>query len=107
MFNLNEHLSLLELPGVNDHLFVQCPFGSYSVKPTRFRFYLAAISPSSFPSSCPRSPRRWKYEDGEILVARHPPLTDKRRAVLEELWVPGAEVSIRPVYIQAGRCLHP
>ena len=34
IFNLNEYLSLLALPGVDDDVFVQCPFGSYSVKPT-------------------------------------------------------------------------
>ena len=86
-------MDLKSLAGVADHKFVQCPFGAYSVKPTLLRYYLATISSDAFPSSCPHPVRRWKYEDGEVITANHPPLIGTRRAVLEEAWIPNQQVS--------------
>ena len=88
MFNLDEFIKLASLPGVRFTVFVQCPTGSYSMKPTGVLHYLLDLPRHWFPLRCPH-PKQWfRFVDGRWRFCSHPPLLGKQIAVPAAQWTP-------------------
>ena len=77
LFTLDEYKELLPLDGVYTWHFVQCPFNSYSTKPTTIMYFGVTVNPEVFLAKCPHSPRWHRYLDGEWFWAKRPMLMGK------------------------------